>query len=145
MWPRQPLSKPWLKMVLPLVAGAWHLCSHFEQLCEPLICFGVIVGIQDEFLPDTNGFEYRPSLILPPSFFVLVIRQWRLIGKRIHPRGHTPYPTAISWLGQLQRKRTVLAVWTGLILVGILPSGHSGCVHLEVRCCLLYTSDAADE
>jgi hypothetical protein len=31
------------------------------------------------------------------------------------------------------RKRTVLAVWTGLILVGILPSGHSGGVHLEVR------------
>jgi hypothetical protein len=31
------------------------------------------------------------------------------------------------------RKRTVLAVWTGLISVGILPSGHSGCVHLEVR------------
>jgi predicted RNA-binding Zn-ribbon protein involved in translation (DUF1610 family) len=30
-------------------------------------------------------------------------------------------------------KRTVLAVWTGLISVGILPSGHSGCVHLEVR------------
>jgi hypothetical protein len=31
------------------------------------------------------------------------------------------------------RKPPVLAVWTGLILVGILPSGHSGCVHLEVR------------
>jgi hypothetical protein len=30
-------------------------------------------------------------------------------------------------------KRSDLAVWTGLILVGILPSGHSGCVHLEVR------------
>src|SRR5208283_4622458 len=29
------------------------------------------------------------------------------------------------------RKRSVLAVWTGLNLVGILPSGHSGCVHLE--------------
>jgi len=33
----------------------------------------------------------------------------------------------------VQRKRSVLAVWTGLILVGILPSGHSGGVHLEVR------------
>jgi hypothetical protein len=31
------------------------------------------------------------------------------------------------------RKRSVLAVWTGLILVGILPSGHSGGVQLEVR------------
>ena len=30
-------------------------------------------------------------------------------------------------------KRSVWAVWTGLILVGILPSGHSGCVHLEGR------------
>ena len=35
--------------------------------------------------------------------------------------------------GLLLSKRTVLAVWTGLISVGILPSGHSGCVHLEVR------------
>jgi len=34
---------------------------------------------------------------------------------------------------QLDRKRSVWAVWTGLLLVGILPSGHSGGVHLEVR------------
>ena len=32
-----------------------------------------------------------------------------------------------------ERNRAVLTVWTGLILVGILPSGHSGGVHLEVR------------
>jgi hypothetical protein len=30
-------------------------------------------------------------------------------------------------------KRSVWAVWTGLILRGILPSGHPGCVHLEGR------------
>ncbi len=33
----------------------------------------------------------------------------------------------------LKSKRSVWAVWTGLILAGILPSGHSGWVHLEDR------------
>ena len=36
-----------------------------------------------------------------------------------------------TWL--VRRKRSVLAVWTGLILAGILPSGHFDCVHLEGR------------
>ena len=34
---------------------------------------------------------------------------------------------------QMSCKRSVWAVWTGVILMGILPSGHSGCVHLEGR------------
>ena len=36
-------------------------------------------------------------------------------------------------VSRVKRKRVVLAVWTGLVLVGILPSGHSGGVHLGVR------------
>ena len=45
-------------------------------------------------------------------------------------------PRAVEFaltLTSLGRKRSVWAVWTGLILAGILPSGHSGCVHLEDR------------
>ncbi len=36
-------------------------------------------------------------------------------------------------LNQIRRKRSVWAVWTGLILAGILPSGHFDGVHLEDR------------
>ncbi len=45
-------------------------------------------------------------------------------------------PRAVEFaltLTSLGRKRSVWAVWTGLILAGILPSGHSGWVHLEDR------------
>jgi hypothetical protein len=75
-----------------------------EQSGEPLIRFGVVVGVQNEFLPNIDGPEEASPSVFPPSPPIIVMAKRRLVGKRIHPRAHTPNGAALPRFGQLQRR-----------------------------------------